>query len=128
MSSRPWNRREFTVTINGGFAILKPNGWFAAVHLPKMIRSLTGQSEVPSSQQAHENPTAAVPHEWEALSGQMAPGVANSEKSAIECFIARIRALARPAMIALVATAMMWSVVWWLVWYGSPSIAGYRGF
>lgn len=129
MSSRSWNRREFTVTTNGGFAILKPNGWFPTVPWLRIVRSLTGQSSGPAPAQAHDEMTSAVPHEWATLSGQTPQGDdTNHEKSFIEHLIARLRPLARPAMIALVAMAVMWGVVWWLVWYGSPSIAGYRGF
>jgi hypothetical protein len=119
MGSRLWNRREFTVTLNGRMPILRPDGWFAVVSWPRIVRSLTGQSIGPSSPQAHKNSVVAVPHEWATLSGQMAPAQADSRETAIGSLIARLRPLARPAVIAMVATAVMWVVLWWLCSLGS---------
>src|SRR5579863_1865641 len=40
MKSRYWNRREFDVTPNGYFTVLKSSGWFSAVRLPDGFRYL----------------------------------------------------------------------------------------
>jgi hypothetical protein len=40
-----WNRREFTVTPNGYFTVLKASKWFSAVPLPGGFRYLIGQSQ-----------------------------------------------------------------------------------
>jgi hypothetical protein len=40
MKSRTWNRREFDVTQNGYFTVLKSSGWFSATRLPDGFRYL----------------------------------------------------------------------------------------
>ncbi len=40
MKTRYWNRREFDVTPNGFFTVLRPSGWFSATRLPEGFRYL----------------------------------------------------------------------------------------
>lgn len=121
-----WNRREFTVTLNGGFAILRPTGWFAAVRLPGSNRSITGDTGIANSKRSaapstHLNPNAAVPHEWASLTERKAADPADSQDTAMGRSIARVGPLMRPAVIVLVATAIMSLVLWWLCSLG-PSL------
>ncbi len=94
---RTWNRRDFAVTSNGYFTVLKPTGWFSTLRLPGGSRYLAGPSKGTKIPQAHENPSengaAAVPLQFVSLGAQD-------------------RQLMRPALIVLAATAIAWILLW----------------
>jgi len=93
---RTWNRRDFSVTPNGYFNILKPDGWFSAVPLPGGFRYLSGQPKGPASE-------------------QQAPAPAGSQQSTIRLQTIESSmplGLLRPALIVLAATALTWILLW----------------
>jgi hypothetical protein len=57
MKGHSWNRREFSVTPNGYFTVLRPTGWFSTVRLPGDFQYRIGLSDVTAFPQANENPT-----------------------------------------------------------------------
>jgi hypothetical protein len=119
-SPRSWNRREFSVTPNGLFTILKPTGWFATARLPGGFRYLVGQSKRTASLQAHENstenPTAAFPPKSTFGPEQKAIDHADSQETAIlsQSMIPSTHdhRLMRLALIVLAATAITWLFLW----------------
>ncbi len=121
-SPRSWNRREFAVTPNGFFTILKPTGWFSTVPLPGGFRYLVGQSKGTASPQAHENstenPTTAPPPESTSVPEQMALDHADSQETAIPLQIMKPSTpdhrLLRPALVVLAATAITSILLWWI--------------
>jgi hypothetical protein len=121
-SPRYWNRREFTVTPNGFFTILKSTGWFSTVPLPGGFRYRVGQSKGTASPQAHENPTenptAAPPLELTSVPEQKALDHADSQETAIlsQSMIPSTHdhRLMRPALIVVAATAITWIFLWWI--------------
>jgi len=48
MKTRYWNRREFDVTPNGYFTVLKSSGWFSAARLPAGFRYLFNDPNKPA--------------------------------------------------------------------------------
>jgi hypothetical protein len=117
---RTWNRRDFAVTANGYFTILKPTGWFSAVRLPGGFRYLVGQSKGTGSPQADENPTvsttAAPPAGSTFMPEQRGPDGADSQKTAIPLQFTSLSTpdhrLMRPALIVLAAIAISWILLW----------------
>lgn len=111
---RTWNRREFSVTPNGYFTVLKPTGWFSAVPLTGGFRYQLGLPKGATFPQAHENPAAAPASA--SVPGQMAPGHAGSQQTTIRLQTIEStmpdRRLMRPALIVLVATALTWILLW----------------
>jgi hypothetical protein len=113
---RTWNRRDFAVTSNGYFTVLKPTGWFSTVRLPGGFRYLVGQSKGTTSPQAHGNPTqnpaAAPPPGSTLVPGQKSPVHADSRNTALPLQFTSLgapdRRLMRPALIVLAATAITW--------------------
>ena len=57
MGPRTWNRREFDVTPNGFFTVLRSSGWFSTVRLPGGFRYLIGEPKRAAAAKADENPT-----------------------------------------------------------------------
>jgi hypothetical protein len=115
--SRTWNRRDFAVTANGFFTILKPTGWFATVRLPGGFRYLVGQSKGIASPQAHESPTAAPPSDSTSVPGRKAPDHADSQETAMLSQSMIPGTHHRPmrlALIVLAATAIA-SIFLWLL-------------
>jgi len=45
-----WNRRDFDVTPNGYFTVLRPTRWFPSVRLPDGFRYLIGETGKPKRQ------------------------------------------------------------------------------
>jgi hypothetical protein len=64
---RTWNRREFSVTPNGYFTVLRSTGWFSTLRLPGGFRYRVGLSDETEFSQAHEDPTATPLPEQKAL-------------------------------------------------------------
>jgi hypothetical protein len=119
--SRTWNRREFAVTANGFFTILKPTGWFATIRLPGGFRYLLGQSKGTASSQARENPPEnppAAPPAEPASVPEKYLDQADSQQTAI---LSQSMILGtdnhhpmRPALIVLAATAIPLIFLWLL--------------
>ena len=121
---RTWNRRDFTVTANGFFTILKPSRWFSAVPLPGGFRYLVGRSKRTSSPPAHENPTenptAAPPLESTSEPTQKSLDHADGQETAIlsQSMIPGtldhrlMRALMRAALIVFAAIAITCALLW----------------
>lgn len=105
-SSRSWNRREFSITQNGYFTILKSDGWFSTVTPPGGFRYLRGQSKgaaslpAPASERRLNSPVGAA-----------------SEQSTIQLQTidssSPRQTLIRPALIILAATALTWLLLLW---------------
>jgi hypothetical protein len=122
---RTWNRREFAVTPNGLFSILRPTGWFSAVRLPGGFRYRVGLSEETEFSQVQENPTenpAAAPlPESTFVPEQNALEHAGSQKTAIlsQSMIPSTHdyRLMRTALIVLAAAAITLIILLWLVDY-----------
>jgi hypothetical protein len=122
---RSWNRREFAVTPNGLFAILRPTGWFSAVRLPGGFRYRVGLSEETEFPQAHENPTenpaATPPPESTSVWEQKALVHADSQETALLSQTMRLSThdyrLMRTALIVLAATAITLIMLWLLLDY-----------
>jgi hypothetical protein len=117
---RTWNRRDFSVTANGYFNVLKPTGWFATVRLPGRFRYRFGQSKGAESPRAHENPT-------EYLTAAPSPGAASAsgqnglDQDASEQTLSRLQilppsskvhGLMGPMLIALAATLITVIFLW----------------
>jgi hypothetical protein len=118
---RYWNRRDFAVTPNGYFTILKPTGWFSAVRLPGGYRYQVGLSERTEFPLAHENPAAASPSESTSVQDQMALGHAASLDTATPWQFMKPctddHRLVRLALIVLAASAITLMMLWWLLDY-----------
>jgi hypothetical protein len=118
--TRTWNRRDFAVTPNGYFSVLKPTRWFSAVPLPGGFRYLVGQSKETTSPLAHENPTenppAAPPPRSTFVLEQKPPDHAGSQEITIPLQFTSLSThdhqLMRPALIVLAATAITWILLW----------------
>jgi hypothetical protein len=95
---RNWNRREFSITQNGYFTILKSAGWFSAAPLPDGFRYRLGQS-----------PKTAFPR-------ANGPDQASNQPSTIRLQTIDStmpeRRFMRPALIVLAATALTWIGLW----------------
>jgi hypothetical protein len=103
-SSRSWNRREFSITQNGYFTILKSNGWFSAVPLPGGFRYQVNKSKADTHPIA---PTFAPQLNSEGAASQQA----TIQLQTIDSNTPR-QALMRPALIVLAATALTWIGLW----------------
>jgi hypothetical protein len=97
-SPRTWNRREFNITQNGYFTILKSAGWFSAVPLPGGFRYLVSKVKRTVPAQADE------------------PADAGSRPSTVRLQTIDSsmpeRRFMRPALIFLAATALTWILLW----------------
>jgi hypothetical protein len=115
---RTWNRREFDVTPNGYFTVLKSTGWFSAVRLPGGFRYLVGLSKGTAYSQALENPTASPPPELISVPVQKSLDHSGSLETAIlsQSMIPSTQdhSLMRPVLIALAAIAISWILLWWI--------------
>jgi hypothetical protein len=118
-SPRTWNRREFNITQNGYFTILKSSGWFSAVPLPGGFRYLGSKSRRAATPQAPNLPAdidATVP----AVASKSAQFVssAGSGSSAATIQLQTIdsdtsgRHLTRLALIVVAATGLAWILLW----------------
>jgi hypothetical protein len=102
---RTWNRRDFAVTANGFFTVLRPTGWFSTLRLPGGFRYLTGQSKgttSPLPPYPTDNHPTALPLQFVSL------GVQD-------------RRVMRPALIVLAAGAITLFMLWWIM-AGAPHI------
>jgi len=99
---RSVTRRGFTVGTAGMFTIVSPNRWFAASHLPESFLRFGARSKV-----------AAAPV---AASGK-APGGVDGQTTATSPQIMILgtqdRRPMRFALVALLATAIAFFVLWW---------------
>ncbi|MGA3159949.1 MAG: hypothetical protein ABSC77_01945 [Terracidiphilus sp.] len=111
---RTWNRREFSVTPNGYFTVLRPTGWFSTLRLPGGFRYRVGLSEETEFSQAHQDPTPAPPPDQEALIHADIQETAILSQSMIPSTHYR---LMRPALIVLVAIAITLIILFWLMDY-----------
>jgi hypothetical protein len=120
MKSHSWNRREFSVTPNGYFTVLRPTGWFSTVRLPGVFQYRIGLSDVTEFPQANENttenPTAPPPLESKFVSEQTALDHAGIREAAIlsQSMIPSMQdhRLMRTALIVLAAAAISFFVLW----------------
>jgi len=118
---RTWNRREFSVTPNGYFTVLRPTGWFSSVRLPGGFRYQIGLSEETEFPQAQENPTqnpaTASPTELTYISEQKALDHADSQETAILSQTMKLSTpdhrLLRLALVVLAASAISYLILWW---------------
>jgi hypothetical protein len=129
MKGHSWNRREFSVTPNGYFTVLRPTGWFSSVRLPGGYRYQVDLSERNEYPLAHENPTenpaTAFPPE-STISEQKALDHADSQQTAIlsQSIIPSTQdhRLMRTALIVLAAIVISYLILWWApfaLWVGS---------
>jgi hypothetical protein len=122
MGPRSWNRREFAVTPNGLFSILKPTGWFSTVRLPGGYRYLVGLSKGNASPQAHENPTEnpTAPPSPVSISEPVQKALDHADSQEMAILSQRIipsaykHRLMRQALIVLAATAITSILLWWI--------------
>jgi hypothetical protein len=127
MMGHSWNRREFSVTPNGYFTVLRPTGWFSTVRLPGVFQYRIGLSDVTEFPQARKNPTenpaAASPPESTSMPGQKAFDHTDIQETAIlsQSMIpsAHYR-LIWTALIILAATAIILIILSWLLSYTQP--------
>jgi hypothetical protein len=126
MQNRTWNRREFSVTPNGYFTVLRPTGWFSAVHLPGGFRFQVGLSERNEFPLADEDPTAAPPSKSNFVSEQNVLDHAGIQETAIlsQSLIPSTQdhRLMRTALIVLAAAAISFYVLWlapFTIWVAS---------
>jgi hypothetical protein len=130
MKSHSWNRREFSVTPNGYFTVLRSTGWFSTVRLPGVFQYRIGLSDVTEFPQAHEysteNPTAPPLLESTSMPDQNAFDHAGIQETAIlsQSMIPSTQdhCLMRTALIILAAAAISFYVLWlapFTIWVGS---------
>jgi len=130
MKGHSWNRREFSVTPNGYFTVLRPTGWFSSVRLPGGYRYQVDLSERNEYPLAHENPTenpaTASPRESSSVPEQKALDHADSQQTAIlsQSIIPSTQdhRLMRTALIVLAAIVISYLILWWApfaLWVGS---------
>jgi len=116
---RTWNRREFSVTPNGLFTILRPTGWFSTLRLPGGFRYRVGLSEESEFPWAYEDPTAVTPPESTFMPRQKALGHADSQQTAILSQTMQMSThdnhLLRTTLIILAAAAITLTMLWWLL-------------
>jgi hypothetical protein len=112
--SRSWNRREFDVTANGYFTILKPSGWFPTVRLPGGFRYRFGQPKGPAA------PLVGSPSMPRPLA--LDPATSRQVLSQLQILPPDTgdRSIMRPVLIALAATLATLLVLFWLWWIGHP--------
>lgn len=101
---RTWNRRDFNVTPNGYFTVLKPAGWFAASRLPGGFRYLVGQAGAKVS----PRPASAA---RQITSG----GSETTLRLEVMEPIAHDHPLMRPALIVVTAVAITSFLLWWIM-------------
>jgi hypothetical protein len=119
-SPRTWNRREFNITQNGYFTILKSSGWFSTVPSSEGFRYFGKKSKGAASPQAPNEPAeinAASP----ALASTSTSQLLSSAHSGSPASAIRLqtidsgitgRNLMRLALIVLSATALAWVLLW----------------
>src|ERR1017187_9261734 len=121
MKGHSWNRREFSVTPNGYFTVLRSTGWFSTVRLPGDFQYRIGLSDVTAFPQANENPTqnpTTVPLlESTSMPDQNALDHAGIQESAIlsQSMIPNTHdyRLMRTALIVLAAIVISFLILWW---------------
>ena len=96
-SPQSWNRREFDVTQNGYFTVLKSSGWFSATSLPAGFRYLF---------KGAPNPAAKFPTQSECTSTGLPPQILAADSN--EPYLKRF------ALVVLGATALTWTLLWCL--------------
>jgi len=113
---RAWNRRDFSVTPNGYFTVLKPMGWFSTLPLPGGFRYLIGPPNGIPSPEAFDNSMAAPQLGTAFVPGQANPNYADSQKTALPLQFTSLgtqdRHLTRPALIVVAAAAISWILLW----------------
>src|SRR5271157_4146239 len=114
---RTWNRREFSVTPNGYFTVLRPTGWFSTVRLPGGFRYQVGLSEPTEFTQAQENPTGALSLESTSVPEQKTLVHADNQETAIlsQSMISSTHDhhLMRTVLIVLAAIVLSYLILWW---------------
>jgi hypothetical protein len=119
-SPHTWNRREFDITQNGYFTILKSAGWFSAVPLPGGFRYLAGKSKRSVNPQSPNHPAemnAAAPV-LASTSALQVDSPAGFGRSAATIQLQTIdsdtsgRHLKRLALIVVAATGLSWVLLW----------------
>jgi hypothetical protein len=117
-SPHTWNRREFNITQNGYFTILKSAGWFSAVPLPGGFRYLVRKSKgfANPTENPAENPTAAS-----VFASTSAPQLNSLARSGSPETTIRLQTidsatsghhLMRLALIVVAATGLAWILLW----------------
>jgi len=121
---RLWNRRDFAVTPNGYFTVLKLTRWFSAVPLPGGFRYLIGPSKRTASRQilknSTDNPLAALQLDQASVPAQKSLDQAESQETAIlsQSIIPGaldhrlMRVLIRGALIVSAAVAITFALLW----------------
>jgi hypothetical protein len=125
MKGHSWNRREFSVTPNGYFTVLRSTGWFSTVRLPGVFQYRIGLSDVTAFPQANENttenPTTAPLLESTSMPDQTAFGHAGIQETAIlsQSMIPSTHdyRLMRTVLIVLAAAAISLIILLWLMDY-----------
>lgn len=117
MKGHSWNRREFSVTPNGYFTVLRPTGWFSSVRLPGGFRYQVDLSERNEYPLAHENPEAAPPSTSTFGSEHKALDHTDSQQTAIlsQSMVPSSHNyhLMRTALIVLAAIVISYLILWW---------------
>ena len=98
---RTWNRREFDVSPNGFFTVLRPSVWFSASRLPGGFRYLLGHND------SNRSPLSA------ATAGKItAGGQATTLRLEVIEPITHDHPLMRPALIVFTAAAITAFLLW----------------
>ena len=98
MKSRNWNRREFDVTPNGYFTVLKSSGWFSATRLPDGFRYLW---------KGAPNPAVKFPTPSDGSATGLPPQilVPQSDEPYLKRFV----------LVVLGAVGLAWTLLWCLL-------------
>jgi hypothetical protein len=94
---KTWNRREFDVTPNGYFTVLKSSGWFSAARLPAGFRYLA---------KGAPDPISRFPLHSEGQATGLPPQILASNSK--EPYLKRL------ALALLGGVAVTWAILWCL--------------